>query len=149
VGGALKAVCAWCEHDRRRASNGEGLTPPAERPTHGICPRHEQEMLASVPSRSFPGVEFLIVVERPATALYDQVQCAIGGLKGVAVIVDRRVGPRRREEDTAVDIRRERRHGDRRRRQPVASGPGYIVLQLGGDGAVLPRSPSQAAPADH
>lgn len=88
-------------------------------------------MLASLPSRSFPGVEFLIVVERTATALYEQVQQAIAGLDGIAVVLDRRVGPRRRAANPGVDGGRDRRHGDRRRRQPVASGPGYIVLQLG------------------
>lgn len=131
AGGALKVVCAWCEHDSRGAAVGERPVFPDELPTHGICPRHEQEMLAAVPSRSFPGVEFLIVIERGAPALYEQVQRAIDGLPGFAVILDRRVGPRRRAEPGPVDARRERRHGDRRRRQPVASGPGYVVLRLG------------------
>ena len=104
-------------------------------------------MLASVPSRSFPGVEFLIVVEPASPELYEQVRRAIDGLQGIAVIFDRRVGARRRTETAAVESRRERRHGDRRRRRPVASGPGYIVLRLGGDGAVPPRSASGAAPS--
>lgn len=135
AGGALKVVCAWCEHDSRGAAGGERPVFSDELPTHGICPRHEQEMLAAVPSRSFPGVELLIVVEPSAPALYEQIQHAIAGLPGLAVILDRRVGPRRRAETGPVGVRRERRHGDRRRRRPVASGPGYVVLRLGGGDA--------------
>lgn len=50
----------------------------------------------------------------------------------VAVIVDRRVGPRRRE-DTAVA--RERRFGDRRSRAPLAWGAGYVILRVGPRGS--------------
>lgn len=130
VGARLNAVCAWCEHDSRGETRAQRLVPPDDRPTHGICPRHEQEILASVPSRSFPGVEILIVVEPGEPELYRQLARATRGLPGVAVILDRRMGPRR-SAGSAVAPPRERRHGDRRRRRPIASGPGYTVVRLG------------------
>jgi hypothetical protein len=130
VGAVLKPICAWCEPGRRDEIVNERRVALDDPPTHGICPRHEQEILALVPSRSFPGVELLVVVDRGAATLYRQLRRAARGLRGVAVIVDRRAAARRRAGGDGVPGR-ERRQGDRRRRRALASGPGYVVVRLG------------------
>ena len=123
-GACLVVICAWCEKER----GGAAAAATNEPPTHGICARHQQAVLTSLPSRSFPGVEFLIVVERGRPELYDELLTRTRAMPHVAVIVDRRVGPRRRQ-DAAVA--RERRYGDRRSRAPLAWGSGYVIVRVG------------------
>jgi len=86
-------------------------------------------MLASLPSRSFPGVALLIVVDQHEVELYRELHGLAGRAAGAAVIVERRTAERRQRGGPANS---ERRHGDRRRRRPIISAPGYVVVRLGG-----------------
>jgi hypothetical protein len=107
----MKVICAWCQREGRSGflREREPLDDPSE--THGICLRHQQQVVATLPSQSFPDVQLLIVVRPDELALYEHLRKTVGELKGVRVIIDRRWGERRRDADTPA---RERRRGDRR-----------------------------------
>ena len=126
----MKVACAWCQHEGRPAILGEQapLDDPAE--THGICRRHTLDLLARIPSRSFPGVRLLLVVSAKETALYDHLQRELAGVSGVKVMLDRRRGDRRVEEQIVVD---EHRGLDRRIRQGEVSALGYTIIRFGKD----------------
>src|SRR5207247_2597805 len=66
-------------------------------PTQGVCSRHQEQRLESLPSVSFPEVEFLMVVHPRETELYQYLQRALGDVRGVKVIMERRKVDRRRE----------------------------------------------------
>ncbi|PYN88315.1 MAG: hypothetical protein DMD87_10160 [Candidatus Rokuibacteriota bacterium] len=104
------------------------LDNPAE--THGICRRHTLDLLARMPSRSFPGVRLLLVVGARDTALYEHLQRELAGVIGVKVMLDRRRGDRREEEQTVAE-----EHGglDRRIRQGEVSALGYTIIRFGKD----------------
>jgi hypothetical protein len=78
-----------------------GEREPLDNPesTHGVCAQHKARLLESLPSRSFPEVELLIVVHRRDTLLYETLTALFAGISRVKVIVDRRVsdefGPER------------------------------------------------------
>ena len=126
----MKVACAWCQHEGRQAILGERapLDDPAE--THGICRRHTLDLLARIPSRSFPGVRLLLVVSAKETALYDHLQRELAGVSGVKVMLDRRRGDRRVEDQIVVD---EHRGLDRRIRQGELSALGYTIIRFGKD----------------
>jgi hypothetical protein len=121
-------VCAWCRHEGRPAFLGE--RPPFDDPseTHGICLRHEQAVLARLPSPGFPGVRLLLVVSPGETKLYDHLALTFATVADVKVIVERRRGERRvaRRPD-AVD----RRQGERRMRRGTVSALGYTAIRFG------------------
>jgi hypothetical protein len=126
----MKVACAWCQHEGRPAILGEQapLDDPAE--THGICRRHTLDLLARIPSRSFPGVRLLLVVSAKETALYEHLKRELAGVSGVKVMLDRRRGDRRVEEQIVVD---EHRGLDRRIRQGEVSALGYTIIRFGKD----------------
>jgi hypothetical protein len=126
----MRVTCAWCQHEGRPATLGERapLDNPAE--THGICRRHTLDLLGRMPSRSFPGVRLLLVVSATETALYEHLQRELAGVDGVKVMLDRRRGDRRAEEQLVAD----EHHGlDRRIRQGEVSALGYTIIRFGKD----------------
>ena len=96
-------------------------------PTHGICEQHKAQVLESLPSRSFPDVELLIVVPRNDTALYER-QRSFARVSGVRVVMDRRVADRRWTQGPVSDERRGLR--TRRLRQGEVSSLGYTVVRF-------------------
>jgi hypothetical protein len=126
----MRVSCAWCQHEGRPAALGERapLDDPAE--THGICRRHTLDLLDRMPSRSFPGVRLLLVVGAEDTALYDHLQRELAGVSGVKVMLDRRRGDRREEDQGVAD---EHRGLDRRIRQGEVSALGYTIIRFGND----------------
>jgi len=124
----MRVTCAWCQHEGRPATLGERapLDNPAE--THGICRRHTLDLISRIPSRSFPGVRLLLVVSATETALYEHLQRELAGVDGVKVMLDRRRGDRRAEEQVVAD----EHHGlDRRIRQGEMSALGYTIIRFG------------------
>jgi len=126
----MRVTCAWCQHEGRPATLGEGapLDNPAE--THGICRRHTLDLISRMPSRSFPGVRLLLVFSATETALYEHLQRELAGVDGVKVMLDRRRGDHRAEEQVVAD----EHHGlDRRIRQGEVSALGYTIIRFGKD----------------
>ena len=126
----MKVTCAWCQNEGRPAILGERapLDNPTE--THGICRRHTLDLLARMPSRSFPGVRLLLVVSAKETGLYEHLQRELAGVGGVKVMLDRRRGDRQAEEQAVA----EEHHGlDRRIRQGEVSALGYTIIRFGKD----------------
>jgi hypothetical protein len=107
----MKVICAWCQREGRSGflREREPLDDPSE--THGICLRHQRQVVATLPSHSFPDVNLLVVVRPEEPRLYEHLRRALGELKGVHVMLDRRQAERRRDAETPP---RERRRGDRR-----------------------------------
>jgi len=106
----MRVVCAWCVREGRSGYLGERAPLDDPTPTHAICGRHQELLLETLPSTSFPDVDTLIVVHPKDIALYEYLRRAVTGVRGVNVIIDRREGDRRREQDgTAEDRRRVRR----------------------------------------
>lgn len=123
----MKVICASCRVEGRPGNLGEKepFDDPVE--THGYCPRHAALLLASLPSVSFPDVELLIVIRRPDLALFAYLQRRLDGVRGVKVILERRVGDRRHLlRQRAPDRRRLRR----RLRLGQASSLGYTVVRF-------------------
>ena len=96
----MQILCAWCCRDGEPGYLGERepLDDPAA--THGICARHRAQLLESLPSRSFPDAEVLIVVPRDNIVLYEQLTQWFAAKPSVKVIVDRRISDERRHERT-------------------------------------------------
>jgi len=91
----LSTRCAWCRREGKRGYLG--MREPFEDPrlTHGICADHQKQVLESMPSRSFPDAELLIVVHRNNITLYEHLQRWVAGAPAVRVLVDRRTTDRR------------------------------------------------------
>jgi hypothetical protein len=91
----MKILCAWCCREGQPGYLGE--LEPLENPqaTHGICAQHKIQLLASLPSRSFPDAELVIVVRRDSPALYERLKWSFAPMSPVTVILDRRVSDRR------------------------------------------------------
>ena len=136
----MKVICAWCQREGRSGllREREPLEDPSE--THGICLRHQQQVVATLPSQSFPDVQLLIVVRPDEWALYDYLRKTVGELKGVRVIVDRRQAERRCEGGAT---RRERRRGDRRLPDREVRLLGCTIVRFG-----MPSTPASMAPPD-
>jgi hypothetical protein len=126
----MRVTCAWCQHEGRPAVLGERapLEDPAE--THGICRRHTLDLLDRMPSRSFPGVRLLLVVSAKETVLYEHLQRELAGVGGVKVMLDRRRGDRKAEEQTVAEALGGL---DRRIRQGEVSALGYTIIRFGKD----------------
>jgi hypothetical protein len=58
----MKVICAWCLSEGKPGDLGE--REPLEDPgvTHSICAGHTDQLLETLPSRSFPDSALLIVV---------------------------------------------------------------------------------------
>ena len=122
----VKVICAWCHAEGRPGYLGE--REPLDDPsiTHGVCFRHRQQFLESLPSTSFPDAEMLIVVRPNDTSLYEYLRRRLAGVKGVKVIPERRQADRRREQRPVG----ERRHQDRRIRQGKIFALGYTLFRF-------------------
>ncbi len=102
----MRAVCAWCG-----AILAEG--DPGDRGiSHGICPACSRAWSA--------GLARCVVLPPHRSFLLPDIQQAFREIRDLRVIVDRRLGERRRERQP---VPRERRAGSRDRRQ----FPGLIV----------------------
>jgi hypothetical protein len=91
----MKILCAWCCREGRPGYLGEKEPLENPLPTHGVCAHHKAQLLESLPSRSFPGAEVLIVVSRGQAPLYERLRWSFADTARVEVIVDRRVADRR------------------------------------------------------
>lgn len=124
----MRIVCSWCRREGKAGIVGEKppLDDPAE--THGVCWTHLLMLAESLPSRSFPGVQMLIVVAPDDQALFASLRGRLAGVRGVEVIQDRRRADRRR---AAQPVAWERRHGERRIHPGEVSPLGYRVVRFG------------------
>jgi hypothetical protein len=91
----MRVLCAWCCREGQPGYLGEREPLDNPLPTRGICERHKVEFLQSLPSRSYPGVELVIVVHRDHAELFEPFSRYFAGNPSVKVILDRRVGERR------------------------------------------------------
>ena len=105
----MQVFCAWCCRDGQPGYLGE--REPLENPesTHGVCAHHKAQLLESLPSRSFPDAELLIVVRRHNTVLYEHLERLFAAASRVKVIVDGRVTDRRAAPCQESDDRRHAR----------------------------------------
>src|SRR6266566_5050454 len=85
----MHLLCAWCRQEGKPGYLG--MFEPLEDPglTHGICADHKEQLLESMPSRSFPDAELLIVVHRNNITLYEHLQRWVAGAPAVKVLLDR------------------------------------------------------------
>jgi hypothetical protein len=107
------------------------MIEPLENPalTHGICADHMEQFLESIPSRSFPDAELLIVVHRNDVTLYEHLQRWVADAPAVKVLFDRRATDRRSGTRPIADERRRVR--TRRIRQGTISPHGdYTVVRF-------------------
>lgn len=96
-------VCAWCE----RFLGAKGADPVV---THGICePCAARQRWPDAPT---------IVVARHRAEMHAVLQQLLRGEPAVRIVIDRRVGDRRRSRDEP-DSAGERRGGPDRRRRPA------------------------------
>ena len=123
----MKVICSLCEREGKPGYLGE--REPLDNPevTHGLCSPHTEQLLESLPSRSFPDAELLIVVRPNDTELYEYLQRSFAGVHHVKVIVERRGGDRRREQGlVTLDLRQQ----PRRIRRGKVSPLGYTVVRF-------------------
>ena len=102
----MRVICASCRVEGRSGDLGEKAPFDDPTETHGYCARHAAQLLASLPSLSFPDVEMLLVVRRHDPTLFEYLQRRLVGVRGVKVILERRQGDRRREARPPVKDRR-------------------------------------------
>jgi hypothetical protein len=124
---SMQVICAWCRHEGKPGYLGEREPFDNPAPTHGVCFRHREQFLESLPSTSFPDAEMLIVVRPNDTALYEYLRRNLAGVKGVKVIPERRQADRRREQRAVAG---ERRHQERRTRQGETFALGYTLFRF-------------------
>lgn len=122
----MRVVCSSCVREGRSGYLGDKEPLDDPTPTHGICGRHQEQLLETLPSLSFPGVDMLIVVHSKDVALYEYLRRALAGVRGVHVIMDRRRGDRRRKEAEVFEERRR----DRRRIRRGISLPGCSLVRF-------------------
>lgn len=123
----MRAICAWCQREGWPAFLGEREPLDDQSETHGICRRHLQQILAALPSQSFPDVTYLFVIQPGEGALHDHLERAFLGVCGVKVIMDRRRGERRRGQGPAPH---ERRQADRRQPRGTSHALGYTTVRF-------------------
>lgn len=136
IAGTLRAFCAWCQREGGPAFLGEREPFDDESETHGVCRRHLQHILAALPSQSFPDVTYLFVIKSGETALYDYLERAFLGVRGVKVIMERRERERRGTHRRAPH---DRRRTERRQPRETPHALGYVTVRFsrkpGGTGA--------------
>ncbi len=123
----MNLICAWCRRAGKYGDLGEKEPLEDPSPTHGICARHEAQLLPARPSLSFPDVELLIVVHRHDLTLFEYLQRRFAGVRGVKVILERREGDRRRGANAKAD---DRRRLQRRLRHGQVSSLGYTIVRF-------------------
>ncbi len=136
----MRVLCAWC--CRQGLVGYLGAREPRENPetTHGVCAHHKAELLESLPSRSFPGAEFLIVVRRGEMEIFEGFRLLFATTARVEVILDRRVADRRVVSDMELHDRRARR---RRLREGATSPLGdFTVVRF------TPKAPPAREPLE-
>ena len=122
----MQILCAWCCQEGQPGYLGEREPLENPEPTHSICARHTTQLLESLPSRSFPDAEMLIVVRRNNTVLYEYLKRSFTTRSRVKVIVDRRVSDRRTAPGQGSDERRDPRR--RRLREGAISPLGDFTI---------------------
>jgi hypothetical protein len=122
----MKVLCAWCCREGKPGYLGEREPLECLLPTHGICGHHKAEVLESLPSRSFPEAELLVVVRRDGPALYERLKWSFATMSRVTVILDRRVSDRRAASQQGSNGRRGLR--TRRVREGAASPLGDFTI---------------------
>jgi hypothetical protein len=122
-------MCAWCEQEGRPAGLGERAPLDDQSKTHGICRHHAIDLLSRLPSRSFPGVRLLLVVNQEQAALYEFLERELAGVSGVRVMKERRRSDRR---IAPTVVPAEKRRAERRVREGEVYSPGYTVIRFGG-----------------
>jgi hypothetical protein len=125
----MHLLCAWCRSEGKPGYLG--LREPLENPglTHGVCAGHKEQLLESIPSRSFPETELLIVVRPNYMALYEHLQRWVLGAPDVKVLVDRRAADRRSATCPVTDERRSVRTR-RIRRGTISLQGSYTVVRF-------------------
>jgi hypothetical protein len=129
----VKAICSWCLAEGSPADLGERepLDDPSE--THGLCQRHLTQFLGAARSRPSAGLRLLIVIKSGDRSLYDYLTRSMTEVEGVHVIVDRRLGDRRR---VTRPVAGDRRQGGRRQSRGLADSLGCTFVRFGlADGA--------------
>ena len=123
----MRVICAWCQKAGRSGllRVREPLDDPTD--THGICDRHQQEVLEAFPSTSFPSTRWLFIVPSGDPRSYEHLRELLKEVPGATVIVDRRRGDRRRSDATPRD---ERRRFERRLRRAELSSLGYRLIRF-------------------
>jgi hypothetical protein len=92
-----------------------------------VCRRHLQQILAALPSQSFPDVTYLFVIKEGEMALYDYLERAFLGVRGVKIIVDRRHRDRRETHRRAAH---DRRRTERRQPRGTSYALGYTTVRF-------------------
>ena len=128
IGKTLRAFCAWCQREGGPAYLGEREPLDDDSETHGVCRRHLQGILSALPSPSFPDVTYLFVIKPSEAALYEHLERAFLGVRGVKIIVDRRQGERREVHHRAAH---DRRRMDRRQPRGTSHALGYTTVRFG------------------
>ena len=140
----MKILCAWCCREGHPGYLGERAPVENQLPTHGICEQHKAQVLASLPSRSFPDAELVIVVRRDSPALYERLKWLFASMSRVTVVLDRRVSDRRAPSRERSNGRRYVR--TRRIREGAPSPLGdFTILRFT---PKAPRMPAGGAPND-
>ena len=126
-------LCAWCNREGQFGYLGEREPLDNPLPTHGLCASHRSKLLESMPSRSFPEVEVLIVVRRDCLDSYERLSRLFAGTTRARVILDRRVAERRVLPDQVSPDRRCRRRRIREGR--ISPLDDFLVVRF------TPRAP--------
>jgi len=139
----MYVICAWCRLEGKPGDLGhrEPLDNPVS--THGVCAPHKEQLLESLPSRSFPDAELLIVVHRDDTALYEYLQRLFADLSSVKVLVDRRVDDRRSAPRSVTDGGRYVR--TRIRQGRISPLGGYTIVRFTPKETTPPRLEGSAS----
>lgn len=141
IPGTLRAFCAWCQRDGGPSFLGDREPFDDDSETHGVCRRHLQHILASLPSHSFPDVTYLVVVRPGEDRLHDHLERAFLGVRGVKVIMDRRDRERRQTERRS---RQDRRQTERRQPRGISYALGYTTVRFSagseGTGLLIDRA---------
>jgi len=137
----MRALCAWCCRDGQPGYLGEREPLDNPEPTHGVCARHKAQLLESLPSRSFPDADLLIVVRRDKIELYEKFRRVFANVSRVKVILDRRVADRR---TLPGQEPYERRRVRRRRIRERTNSPldGFTIVRF------TPKEPPEPEPAE-
>ena len=123
----MRVICASCRVEGKSGGLGEKAPFGDPTETHGYCPRHAALLLSSLPSLSFPDVELLIVVRRHDSMLFEYLQRRLDDVRGVKVLLERRVSDRRREVHARAP---DRRRLQRRLRLGQESSLGHTVVRF-------------------
>ena len=126
----MHLLCAWCHEEGKPGYLG--MLEPLDNPalSHGICADHQEQLLESMPSRSFPDVEVLIVVHPNNLTFYEHLQRWVAGAPAVKVLVDRRTTDRRSAATRPVADDRRSVRTRRIRRGTISPQGGYTVVRF-------------------